>query len=111
MTRSDVLDRGRSAFDEHRWTAAFEAFTEAEADDALDAADLERLSTVALLLGREDEGIDVATRAHEAFLGIGRIPHSGCRAERLRPPIGATCDGSVSGARTSPRGRPSGGSA
>ena len=70
MTRSDVLDRGRAAFDEHRWTAAFEAFTEAEADDALDAADLERLSTVALLLGREDEGIDLATRAHEAFLGI-----------------------------------------
>jgi DNA-binding NarL/FixJ family response regulator len=70
MTRPDVLDRGRAAFDEHRWTAAFEAFTDADRDDVLEAADLERLSTVALLLGREDEGIDLATRAHEAFLGI-----------------------------------------
>ncbi|RZS68814.1 LuxR family transcriptional regulator [Agromyces ramosus] len=70
MTGSTVLDRGRAAFDDHRWEAAFEAFTEADRDDRLGGPDLERLSTVALLLGREDEGIDLATRAHEAFLGI-----------------------------------------
>ncbi len=70
MTRSTVLDRGRAAFDEHRWSAAFDEFTDADRVHALEAADLERLSTVALLLGREEEGIDLATRAHEAFLGI-----------------------------------------
>ena len=70
MTRSDVLDRGRAAFDEHRWTCGVRGVHRGRPDDALEAADLERLSTVALLLGREDEGIDLATRAHEAFLGI-----------------------------------------
>ncbi|KRE31325.1 helix-turn-helix transcriptional regulator [Agromyces sp. Soil535] len=70
MTRSALLDRGRAAFHEHRWGAAFEALTEAGDDDALEAADLERLSTATLLLGREDAGIDLATQAHEAYLGI-----------------------------------------
>ncbi len=36
----------------------------------LEPADLERMATAALLLGREEQGIDLATRAHEAFLGI-----------------------------------------
>jgi len=70
MTRSALLDRGRAAFAEHRWGAAFEALTDADDEGALEAADLERLSTAALLLGREDAGIDLATRAHEAYLGI-----------------------------------------
>jgi DNA-binding CsgD family transcriptional regulator/tetratricopeptide (TPR) repeat protein len=70
MTRSTVLDRGRAAFDDHRWGAAFAAFTEADRDDVLEPPDLERLATVSLLLGREDEGIDLVTRAHEAFLAI-----------------------------------------
>lgn len=70
MTSSAALERGLDAFAEQRWTAAVDALTEADAGDGLDADDLERLATAALLIGREN-GIDTATRAHEAFLQAG----------------------------------------
>lgn len=70
MDSSTALDRGRSAFAEHRWLTAFEAMEAADGDGdgELEAADLERFSTAALLLGRDPVGIDIATRAHERFL-------------------------------------------
>lgn len=71
MTRTALTDQGRTAFAEHRWHDALEALTAADSDHGLDAPDLERLSTTLLLLGRDGEGIDVATRAHEAFLELG----------------------------------------
>lgn len=70
MTSSAALERGLDAFAEQRWTAAVDALTEADAGDGLDADGLERLATAALLIGREN-GIDTATRAHEAFLQAG----------------------------------------
>ncbi|MBT2516841.1 helix-turn-helix transcriptional regulator [Streptomyces sp. ISL-90] len=73
MTSSAALERGLDAFAEQRWTVAVEALTEADAGDGLDADDLERLATAALLIGREN-GIDTATRAHEAFLEAGDDP-------------------------------------
>ena len=68
MTSSAVLDRGRSAFAEHRWSDALAALAEADGEGALEGADLECFSTAALLLGRDTMGIDLAMRAHEAFL-------------------------------------------
>lgn len=70
MSSSAVLDRGRAAFAAHQWLDAFGALSEADADGRLEAADLEQLGTAALLLGRDTEGIDLATRAHEAFLEV-----------------------------------------
>lgn len=70
MTRTALTDQGRTAFAEHRWHDALAALAAADRDEGLDAADLERLSTTLLLLGRDREGIDVATRAHEAFLEL-----------------------------------------
>jgi DNA-binding CsgD family transcriptional regulator len=70
MTSSSALERGLDAFAEQRWTDAVDALTEADAGDGLDADDLERLATAALLIGHET-GIDTATRAHEAFLEAG----------------------------------------
>jgi DNA-binding CsgD family transcriptional regulator len=70
MTSSAALERGLDAFAKQRWTEAVDALTEADARDGLDADDLERLATAALLIGRET-GIDTATRAHEAFLEVG----------------------------------------
>ncbi|MDQ0894354.1 helix-turn-helix domain-containing protein [Agromyces ramosus] len=67
---SEALDRGRAAFAAHQWLDAFAALSEADLDGRLEAADLEQLSTAALLLGRDTEGIDLATRAHEAFLEV-----------------------------------------
>lgn len=71
MKTSTSLDHGRTAFAEHRWGAAYEALRRADDERGLAPADLERLSTATLLLGRDAEGIDVATRAHEAHLEGG----------------------------------------
>ncbi len=70
MTTSAVLERGLDAFAEQRWIDAFDALTEADAEDGLDADVLARLATAAMLIGRET-AIDTATRAHEAFLETG----------------------------------------
>jgi DNA-binding CsgD family transcriptional regulator/tetratricopeptide (TPR) repeat protein len=67
---SSALERGLVAFAEQRWSDAFDALTEADAEVGLDGEDLARLATAAILLGRET-GIDTATRAHEAFLEAG----------------------------------------
>ncbi|MFC9558861.1 LuxR C-terminal-related transcriptional regulator [Agromyces sp. NPDC056965] len=70
MTTSAPLDQGRAAFAEHRWGAAFELLTRVDDERGLAPTDLERLSTTTLLLGRDAEGIDCATRAHEAYLEV-----------------------------------------
>ena len=71
MTLSADLDRGRTAFAEHRWSEAISALTLADQDGGLPPQDLEHLSTAALVTGQETIGIDTATRAHEAFLADG----------------------------------------
>ena len=68
MTEIATLDRGRTAFAEHRWRDAYDAFTTTDRVRALDASDVERLATTALLLGADEEGVDLSTRAHEAYL-------------------------------------------
>ncbi len=70
MTSSAVLERGLDAYAEQRWTEAFDALTEADAETRLGGDELARLATAAILLGRET-GVDTATRAHEAFLAAG----------------------------------------
>jgi DNA-binding CsgD family transcriptional regulator len=67
------LDRGRSAFEEHRWTDAFEHFLDADQHGGLPAADLERLATVEILTGKSDAGIETLTRAHEEYLVVGDV--------------------------------------
>ncbi len=68
------LDLGRSAYEDQRWSEAFEHFENAHREGGLPAADLERLATAALLTGRSAAGIDTLTRAHEEFLVIGDVP-------------------------------------
>lgn len=70
MASSTALERGLVAFAEHRWGDAVDALTEADAEVGLAAEDLDRLSTAALAMGREDVGLDLAMRAHEAFLAL-----------------------------------------
>ncbi len=67
------LDRGRSAFEEHRWTEAFEHFQDADRKGGLPPPDLERLATVEILTGRTAAGIDTLTRAHEEYLVVGDV--------------------------------------
>jgi DNA-binding CsgD family transcriptional regulator len=78
MDPSGLLEDGRSAFAEHRWGDAFRALTDADAERPLAAADLEQLATAALLLGQDVAGIDLGTRAHEAFLGVDAVGAARC---------------------------------
>ena len=71
MTFSADLDRGRTAYAEHRWSDALSALTHADQDGGLPPQDLDNLSTAAFVTGQETVGIDTATRAHEAFLAEG----------------------------------------
>ena len=68
-----ALELARVAYQEHRWTAAREAFSDAQREGPLPARDLELAATAAFLLGLENEGIDTLTRAHEAFLAASDI--------------------------------------
>ena len=95
MKTSTSLDHGRTAFAEHRWSAAYEALRRADDERGLAPADLERLSTATLLLGRDAEGIDVATRAHEAHLEGGNA----AGAARIATWIGIYLMGKGDGAR------------
>jgi len=63
-----ALALARIAYEEHRWTAAWGAYSDAQHAGPVPARDLERASTTAFLLGLESDGVDTLTRAHEAYL-------------------------------------------
>ncbi|NUT58281.1 MAG: DNA-binding response regulator, partial [Agromyces sp.] len=73
MDASTALDRGRTAYLEHRWTDAVIGLDAADRATATTALDLERLATAALLVGRFEESVEWRTRAHEAFLADGDL--------------------------------------
>lgn len=68
-----VLQRAREEYRQHRWTAAQEAFDDAQREEQLSAGDLELAATTAFLLGRDDDGVDTLTQAHEAFLDANDV--------------------------------------
>lgn len=70
MNSPSALDRGRAAYQGHRWTEAIAQFDEAERENTIAPQDLEHLATALFLVGRSSEGVDALTRAHEAFLGV-----------------------------------------
>ncbi|MFC9918485.1 LuxR C-terminal-related transcriptional regulator [Agromyces binzhouensis] len=73
MDASTALDRGRTAFSEHRWADAVAGLDAADRATAATAPDLEQLATAAVLVGRFDESVAWRTRAHEAFLAGGDL--------------------------------------
>ena len=73
MSAETGIDQGRSAFQEHRWTEAYENFREADHSGGLPAADLERLATAEILTGESTAGLDTLTRAHEEYLVMGDV--------------------------------------
>jgi len=60
----DSLEQGRTAYDEARWYAAYEALTRANAAGPLEPRDLWRLALAAYLTGRDTEFIAILERAH-----------------------------------------------
>lgn len=73
MSAETGIDRGRSAFQEHRWTEAYQNFREADKRGGLLAADLERLATAEVLTGEISTGMQSLTRAHEEYLVMGDV--------------------------------------
>lgn len=70
MHAPSALDRGRAAYQSHRWSEAIAEFGEAERENTIAPHDLEQLATALFLVGRSADGVDTLTRAHEAFLGV-----------------------------------------
>ena len=58
MTTPSALDRGRTAYREHRFADAVAGLDEADLEQAVAASDLEHLAIAAILLGRLEEGTD-----------------------------------------------------
>ncbi|WP_248759668.1 helix-turn-helix transcriptional regulator [Pseudarthrobacter sp. SSS035] len=73
MSAETGIDQGRSAFQEHRWTEAYQTFREADRRGGLPAADLERLATAEMLTGESTTGLESLTRAHEEYLVMGDV--------------------------------------
>jgi DNA-binding CsgD family transcriptional regulator len=65
------LERGRKAFAQRGWQAAYESLSSADEADTLEAEDLESLAVAAYMLGRIDEFLASLERAHQAFVGAG----------------------------------------
>lgn len=63
-----LRDRGREAFRQRAWTDAYERLTAADRSSPLEPADLELLATAAYLIGRDEAGADLLTRAHRELL-------------------------------------------
>jgi DNA-binding CsgD family transcriptional regulator len=113
--RADALERGREAYATRAWLQAYESLERAQAEEPLGPQDLELLSTVAFMLGRDDDCVSWLERAHLAYLEGGQTlravrcaawiglnlaargmigPASGWlgRAERLVEPEGACAE-------------------
>ena len=69
--RPDELGRGREAYATRAWLQAYECLERAHAEEPLAAEDLERLSTVAFMLGRDDDCVAWLERAHLRHLEGG----------------------------------------
>jgi ATP/maltotriose-dependent transcriptional regulator MalT len=68
--------RGRSAFDEGRWSDAYEALTAAAQDQQLEPADFERLAVASYFVGRDDDSTKAWERAHNAWLEVDETDHA-----------------------------------
>jgi hypothetical protein len=64
----DLRDRGCEAFRQREWSNAYERLTTADRLSPLEPADLELLATAAYLIGRDEAGAELLTRAHRELL-------------------------------------------
>jgi hypothetical protein len=68
---ANAIEQGRDAFRKQAWGQAFSHLATADRESSLAAADLIVFAQAALLTGREAEGADLLSRAHQAFLSEG----------------------------------------
>lgn len=70
---AQALERGRVAFQKHAWRDAFSQLSAADRETELEPEDLVQTAQAALLIGKEAEGCELLTRAHQAFLNNGKV--------------------------------------
>lgn len=73
MTADEALLRARDSYERHAWADAYDVLSAADAAGPLGAEDLERMAIAAYLLGRTDESVAAAARAHLEAVRIGDI--------------------------------------
>ncbi len=64
VSAHDELDRGRGSFERRAWKEAYDELSASDRRSALEPADLVRLAMAAYLIGRDDESVEILTRAH-----------------------------------------------
>jgi DNA-binding CsgD family transcriptional regulator len=67
----DDLQRGRDAYERRSWLEAYESLSRADREKPLEADQLELLSIVEVMLGRDHEAVVVLERAHHRYLERG----------------------------------------
>src|ERR1041385_1827391 len=70
-TRTRMLERGRELLSEQAWSHAYSHLSAMDSESPLDPEDLFDLATVARLIGKEEAGTELLTRAHQGFLSRG----------------------------------------
>jgi len=68
----DDLRQARETFERGDWVAAFEAWSQVDAE-AVEPDDLHRLATAAILLGHDDAGVDALQRAFHVHAERGEL--------------------------------------
>jgi DNA-binding CsgD family transcriptional regulator/tetratricopeptide (TPR) repeat protein len=73
---SEIARRGRDCYQRRRWSAAFDAFSQADEIQPLTAADLWLLAWSAHLTGRDEDFARTMGRAYRAYLDEGEPLHA-----------------------------------
>jgi ATP/maltotriose-dependent transcriptional regulator MalT len=74
--RQTLIERGREAYERHRWREAYDLLTDADRDPPLDATDLERRGMAAYLAGFDAESTELLVRGHQMCLREGNLPRA-----------------------------------
>jgi DNA-binding CsgD family transcriptional regulator/tetratricopeptide (TPR) repeat protein len=70
MNSDDALHRGRESYARQAWGDAFAQLSAADAESALEPADLELLAMAAALIGADEAAVDIGARAHQEYLRL-----------------------------------------
>ena len=73
---ADGVDRGREAFGRQAWGDAYAQLVAADRETPLEIEDLERLAVASYLTGRDEESVEVWTRAHHQCAESGDVPRA-----------------------------------
>ena len=76
MHSADPLEEGRRAFQRQAWTEARTLLSSADRGSGLEPADLVRLAMANYLIGRDEESVEILTRAHQESTSGNDFAHA-----------------------------------